>query len=65
MKWKFLAVSTLSMMLFASVGVVAFGHHIPPAIPAPNFTLTDIDGSTFSLADYRGKVVLLNFFFTR
>ena len=33
--------------------------------PAPNFTLTDaISGSTISLADYRGKVVLLDFFAT-
>ncbi len=30
---------------------------------APNFTLTDIDGKKFSLSDYRGKVVLLEFFF--
>lgn len=27
--------------------------------PAPNFTLTDIDGRTHSLADYRGKTVVL------
>ena len=32
---------------------------------APNFTLTDIDGKRFSLTDYRGKVVLLEFFFIR
>ncbi len=31
---------------------------------APNFTLTDIDGNVFSLSDYRGKVVLLDFFGT-
>ncbi|GEM_PF-3358645 len=31
---------------------------------APNFTLQDIDGSTFSLSDFRGKVVLLDFFAT-
>jgi hypothetical protein len=27
--------------------------------PAPNFTLTDIDGHTHSLADYKGKTVVL------
>jgi thiol-disulfide isomerase/thioredoxin len=31
---------------------------------AANFTLTDIDGVKFSLSDFRGKVVLLNFFAT-
>lgn len=31
---------------------------------APSFTLTDIDGATFSLADFKGKVVVLNFFDT-
>jgi peroxiredoxin len=29
--------------------------------PAPNFTLTTLDGSKLSLTDLKGKVVLLNF----
>lgn len=32
--------------------------------PAPDFTLTDIDGNTFSLSDFRGQVVILEFFAT-
>ncbi len=31
---------------------------------APDFTLTDIDGNTFSLSDFRCKVVILEFFGT-
>ena len=31
---------------------------------APDFTLVDIDGNTFSLVDFRGKVVILEFFST-
>ena len=31
---------------------------------APTFELTTLDGSTFSLAEQRGKVVLVNFFAT-
>jgi peroxiredoxin len=33
-------------------------------VPAPGFTLEDMDGKIFSLKDYRGKVVLLNFWAT-
>ena len=32
--------------------------------PAPNFTLPDLDGKMVSLADYKGKVVLLNIWAT-
>jgi cytochrome c biogenesis protein CcmG/thiol:disulfide interchange protein DsbE len=32
--------------------------------PAPGFTLTDIDGKPLSLVDYRGKVVLVDFWAT-
>ena len=32
--------------------------------PAPNFTLKDADGNAVKLADYRGKVVLVNFWAT-
>ena len=31
---------------------------------APDFTLKDVDGKTHSLSDYRGKVVMLNFWAT-
>jgi len=32
-----------------------------PGDPAPDFTLTDLTGKSLHLADYRGKLVLLNF----
>lgn len=32
--------------------------------PAPDFTMPSLDGKAVSLSDYRGKVVLLNFFAT-
>ena len=33
-------------------------------LPAPNFSLPDLDGQMVSLADYKGKVVLLNIWAT-
>lgn len=33
-----------------------------PNIPAPNFTLTSVDGTEFSLTDAKGKVVYLFFY---
>ena len=33
-------------------------------VPAPNFTLPGLDGNMVSLADYKGKVVLLNIWAT-
>jgi protein SCO1 len=36
----------------------------PVDVAAPEFTLTDADGRTVSLADFRGKVVVLNFIYT-
>ncbi len=40
--------------------VAATGNHLI----APDFTLTDISGNKLSLSDYRGKVVLLDFWAT-
>jgi len=35
-----------------------------PVIPAPDFTLTDQNGETHTLSDYKGKTVFLNFWAT-
>jgi thiol-disulfide isomerase/thioredoxin len=37
---------------------------LKPAKPAKNFTLPDLDGKPHTLSDYRGKVVLVNFWAT-
>jgi AhpC/TSA family len=47
----------------AANGVWGFGPATspaaPPSVEAPDFTLPDLDGKMHSLADYRGKKVLL------
>jgi peroxiredoxin len=34
------------------------------AVPAPDFSLMDMDGEQHSLSDYRGQVIMLNFWAT-
>jgi peroxiredoxin len=40
------------------------GLQVAKDLPAPNFSLPDLDGKMVSLSDYRGKVVLLNIWAT-
>jgi peroxiredoxin len=37
---------------------------LPEIIQAPDFLLTDLDGNQHRLSDYRGKVVIINFWAT-
>lgn len=39
-------------------------HSVLASLSAPDFALKDLNGRTCRLSDYRGKVVLLNFFAT-
>ena len=50
-----LAICVAFLLLGGAAGAVA------PGDPAPDFTLTDLTGKNLHLADYRGKLVLLNF----
>jgi len=57
-----LAVTILAVAITISLIV-----HFPinaSAKKAPDFTLTDIEGNTFNLSDFRGKVVILDFMAT-
>jgi len=47
-----------------SAKVQASGPEIAKGVEAPGFTLTDSAGKTATLADYKGKVVLLDFWAT-
>lgn len=62
------AVALGSLALFSacsgSESARASAKHEKDRKPAPNFTLKDANGKSVSLADYKGKVVLLNFWAT-
>jgi peroxiredoxin len=47
--------------LFFAAGAEASGFEARAATPAPELKAADLKGAPKSLADYRGKVVLLNF----
>lgn len=53
------------VMGFVGEPVLGMGERPPvEGMPAAEFTLTDLNGQTKSLSDYRGKIVLLNFWAT-
>ncbi len=64
----------IAVAIAIAVAVIVAGHHRksssrsgrPGALhqPAADFTLKVLDGSTLSLANYRGKIVLLDFWAT-
>jgi len=59
------AVNVKKTLLLAGIIVLTFLVRCVVAQEiAPDFTLTDIDGVEFSLSDFRGKVVLLDFLTT-
>jgi hypothetical protein len=49
------------LLALATLGVFAGAAHANVEVgqPAPDFTLTDINGQTHSLSDYKGKIVVL------
>jgi thiol-disulfide isomerase/thioredoxin len=66
-------VALLSALLWAQTAAAAdlpapeLGHaltRIEPPVPAPDFTLENLDGETVALGGYRGKVIMLNFWAT-
>ncbi len=59
--------ATFAAVIFAGSDRLALGMASrPPVIgsPAPEFQLRDLEGNTTSLSQYRGQVVLLNFWAT-
>src|ERR1700722_17804620 len=49
---------TRLILLLACLSAAAYAAP-QPGDPAPNFSLTDINGQTHSLADYKGKYIVL------
>ena len=62
-----LFITLISYSAYAAVKQPELGHRLTPLktpIEAPDFTLEDMDEEEYSFSDYRGKVVVLNFWAT-
>ena len=51
----------IAVLLIASTAVPALAL-LPNGRQAPNFQLNDLSGNSHKLSDYRGKVVVIDFF---
>jgi len=56
-------IMTAALIAAAAIACAKPGKE-PQAIPAPDFSLQDIRGNALSLADFKGKVLVLNFWAT-
>lgn len=53
--------NTIGIVLMAGLAAIAHAA-VAPGVPAPDFSLTSIDGATVKLSQYRGKYVVLEWF---
>lgn len=62
-RWVQVAVfiGVITLIAFFAFGLRARGEAQPSSGPAPDFTLKTFDGQTVKLSDFRGKVVVINF----
>jgi peroxiredoxin len=68
---KWTMIIAIGVVLLAAVGglggnpVLAMGERVPmTGMPAADFNLTDLNGERHELSQYRGQIVLLNFWAT-
>ncbi len=61
-----IAVVVIAVAIVVFMVTMKKGNYVPtaPGEPAIDFTLPDLEGKQYSLKDYRGKVVFLNFWAT-
>lgn len=57
-------IASAAAVIFVVFGVFMIGTTSVSAQEAPDFTLTDLTGQKVSLSDYKGKVILLDFWAT-
>jgi peroxiredoxin len=59
---RMLAVSLAAVLSVLAPAALGQSKNAEPGQPAPDFTLKDVDGKPYKLSDYKGKVVVLEWF---
>lgn len=57
-------IASAAVVIFVVVGLFTIGTSTVEAQEAPDFTLVDVKGENVSLSDFKGKVIILNFWAT-
>ncbi|NQV50654.1 MAG: TlpA family protein disulfide reductase [Candidatus Marinimicrobia bacterium] len=57
-------IASSAAILFVIFGLLMIGTTSVEAQEAPNFTLTDLNGQKVSLSDFKGKVIIVDFWAT-
>ena len=57
-------IASAAAIIFVIFGVFMIGTTSVSAQEAPDFTLTDIEGNEVSLSDFKGKVIIIDFWAT-
>jgi len=57
-------IASLAALIVVIFGIFMIGTTTASAQEAPNFTLTDLNGSEVSLSDFKGKVIIVDFWAT-
>jgi peroxiredoxin len=63
LRMKKITIAAVALALLLALGVPAVAVQ-GENVSAPDFSIKDLQGRTFSLADYKGKVLVLNFWAT-
>ena len=66
MEKLFAAIAAIAMIALAAAGAAACAQPRAEAeaVPAPDFSLKDLQGNNLSLSSYKGKVLVINFWAT-